>query len=83
MGVGEAFELVSRVDCHLCDEMEQIVRPILAAYGLELGYRDVDAEPELLERFGDLVPVLLRDGRPVAKIRLTTAQADRLIRRRL
>ncbi len=82
MGVAGTFELVTRVECHLCGEMEQIVRPILAAHGLELGYRDVDAEPQLLERYGDVVPVLLRDGRPVAKIRLTTAQVERLLRRR-
>ena len=82
MGIAGTFELVSRVDCHLCQEMEKIVRPVLAAHGLELGYRDVDAEPELLERFSDVVPVLLRDGRPVAKIRLSATQVERLLRRR-
>ena len=77
-----AFELVTRTGCHLCDEMEAVLLRVLPRHGMELGYRDVDAEPELLERFSDVVPVLLRDGVPVAKIRLSEAAIERLIRRR-
>jgi hypothetical protein len=77
-----AFELVTRSGCHLCDEMEAVLREVLARHGESLGYRDVDAEPALRRRFSDVVPVLLRDGKPVAKIRLTEQQAERLVRRR-
>jgi hypothetical protein len=82
MPLTSTFELVTRAGCHLCDEMEAVLLSVLPRHGMALGYRDVDAEPELLERFSDVVPVLLRDGAPVAKIRLSEASLERLIRRR-
>ena len=72
------FELVTRHGCHLCDEMAAQ----LEGAGLGFSSLDVDRHPALRARFGDVVPVLLRDGRPVAKIRLTSEQAERLVRRR-
>jgi Glutaredoxin-like domain (DUF836) len=82
MGVAPLFELVTREGCHLCDEMEAVLDPVLQEHGLALGKRDVDQEPALARRYTDVVPVLLRDGRPVAKIRLSIEEARRLIRRR-
>ena len=51
--------LLSRAYCHLCDEMRDAVAPIAAAHGAVLDERDVDADPALEARYGDLVPVLL------------------------
>jgi hypothetical protein len=50
--------LLSRAYCHLCDEMEAALRPLLGSASLEV--RDVDApEHAALEaRYGDAVPVL-------------------------
>jgi hypothetical protein len=42
----------------------------------------VDAEPELRERFTDVVPVLLRDGMPVAMVRVDRRSLERIVRRR-
>jgi len=64
------YELVTREGCHLCDEMAALLDAVLPAYGLTWSLRDVDVEPELRARYTDVVPVLLRDGQPVAKIRL-------------
>jgi hypothetical protein len=44
---------------------------------------DVDRSPALRERWGDTVPVLLRDGRAVAKVRLTEEALRRILRRLL
>lgn len=74
---GDRFELVTRHECHLCDEMEAV----LMAAGLTFASLDVDADPRLAERFGDVVPVLLRAGRPVAKIRLTRRELARIVSR--
>jgi hypothetical protein len=56
-----AYTLLTRSYCHLCDEMQRDLLPYVAAMG-PLEVVDVDATPELEERFGELVPVLLRDG---------------------
>lgn len=77
-----SFELLTRQGCHLCEAMEEEVRPLLRDRGLALSLVDVDSSPPLAERFGDVVPVLLRDGLPVAKVRLRPGQAVRLIRGR-
>ena len=72
------WELVTREGCHLCDEMAAE----LEAAGVDFGTLDVDEHPDLRVRFSDVVPVLLRDGRPVAKIRVDAAMLSRLVRRR-
>ena len=76
------YELVTRPGCHLCDEMEALLVEVLAARGLSFGRLDVDADPALAARFGAVVPVLLRDGRPVAKVRLDRRGLERILRRR-
>ncbi len=82
MGVTPRFELLTRQRCHLCHEMEAVLDQVLPELGLSYSRRDVDDDPELASRFGDTVPVLLRDGRPVAKVRLDRARLLRLARRR-
>jgi len=72
------FELVTRHGCHLCDEMAAQ----LEGAGLGFSSLDVDRHPALRARFGDVVPVLLRDGKPVAKVRVDAARLRRLVCRR-
>lgn len=76
------YELVTRAGCHLCDEMAVLLDEVLPSNGLSYSLRDVDAEPDLRERFTDVVPVLLRDGAPVAKVRIDRRALDRIVRRR-
>ena len=76
------FELVTREGCHLCDEMAALLDEVLPSYGLIWSARDVDTEPELRSRFTDVVPVLLRDGLPVAKVRTDRQTLVRLVQGR-
>jgi glutaredoxin-like protein DUF836 len=75
------YELVTREGCHLCDEMAALLDKILPSFGLSYTLRDVDAEPDLRARFTDVVPVLLRDGLPVAKMRTDRRSLIRIIER--
>ena len=61
--------LYSRAYCHLCHEMEALVRGLLPEFGLTLRVVDVDADPELEARYNELVPVLERAGRELARWR--------------
>jgi hypothetical protein len=76
------YELVTREGCHLCDEMAALLDEVLPSFGLTWSPRDVDAEPALRTRYTDLVPVLLRDGRPVAKLRTDRRTLERIVRQR-
>jgi len=75
------YEMVTRAGCHLCDEMATVLDAVLPGLGLTWSPRDVDAEPEFRARFTDVVPVLLRDGRPVAKVRVDRRTLERIVRR--
>jgi predicted thioredoxin/glutaredoxin len=73
--------VVHRQDCELCEEMvvelealaRQIVLPPITVV-------DVDADPDLLRRYGLNVPVLLLDGTVVCKHRLDVDELRRLLR---
>lgn len=76
------YELVTRTGCHLCDQMAAVLDQVLPAFDLSWSPRDVDAEPDLKTRFSDVVPVLLRDGLPVAKVRIDRRDLENIVRRR-
>lgn len=80
--MGVTWTVVSRRDCHLCREMLDLLDREGSRLGVEYTVVDVDEDAALRERFGDVVPVLLRDGKPVAKVRLDAAILTRLARRR-
>lgn len=75
------FEFVTRRGCHLCDVMEGLVEEVFSAQSVDYERRDVDTDASLLRLYGESVPVLLRDGKPVAKIRVDRAQLRRILRR--
>jgi hypothetical protein len=69
-----ALLLLGKPGCHLCDEMREVVLPVLQTAGLDLVERDVRDDPEMERRYLLEIPVLLYEGREVALHR-TTAEA--------
>ena len=55
--------LYSRVGCHLCDDARLVIARVCADLGEDFTEVDVDADPDLQDRFGDEVPVTFVDGR--------------------
>lgn len=53
----------SRAGCHLCEAAEQIVAEVCASAGESWLRVDIDADPELVAKFSDQVPVTFVDGR--------------------
>lgn len=62
--------------------MKAVLDAGLPALGFDYGLLDVDSDPDLVARFGETVPVLLRDGKPVAKVAISPEQLVRIVRRR-
>ncbi|GAB3049477.1 glutaredoxin family protein [Sediminivirga luteola] len=69
-------ELLSRAGCHLCEEARPIVASAVRKHGVKLREVDVDSDPELRERYGDEVPVVLIDGRQHAFHRVDPQRLD-------
>ncbi len=66
--------LISRRDCHLCEEMAAVVEAAAAAHPFELEVLDVDGDPDLIARYSERVPVLLIDGEEAFTYRVTRAE---------
>lgn len=60
--------------------MEELLTTVLPDFGERYVVEDVDSRHEWQLRFGEVIPVLLRDGRPVAKIRLDRKQLERIVK---
>lgn len=61
----------SREGCHLCEAAEATVARVAAERGVDWARVDVDADPELVRRFSDMVPVTFVDGRQHDFFRVT------------
>jgi glutaredoxin len=54
--------LYTRAGCHLCQDAEAVLVRARADTPFELRLVDVDADPELADRYGVRVPVVAIDG---------------------
>lgn len=62
--------LYSRAWCHLCEEMHAALEPLAHAFGATVDVIDVDADPELVALYDELVPVLMFEGVELSRYRL-------------
>jgi len=72
--------LITRHDCHLCDDMAGVIAEVGRTFAIDLEVRDVDADPDLLRLYSDEVPVLLIAGRKAFKYRVTPRELARRLR---
>jgi len=71
--------LYTRAGCHLCDEAKDALAPVLQEFGVSLKEVDVDTDPVLAARYGEQVPMLMLDGRKLAKYHIDAAQVRRAL----
>ncbi len=56
--------LYTKPDCCLCDEAAEALERVGARAPFDLEVVDVSDDPELRERYGERIPVVLVDGEP-------------------
>lgn len=66
-------QLYTRQRCHLCDVAKEALDRVRTAEPFELEIIDVDTDPTLVDKYGLEVPVILVDGKKVAKYRVDEA----------
>ncbi len=54
------FILYGTLGCHLCDEAEAVLAPLLNDNPCDIECIDISDDDRLLERYGELIPVLRR-----------------------
>ncbi|SMG03086.1 glutaredoxin family protein [Burkholderia singularis] len=79
------FTLYGRGWCHLCDDMRDALAGFIAerrdVIDASVDYVDIDADPALVARYDEDVPVLLLDGVQVCRHRFDVAQAQAALAR--
>jgi glutaredoxin len=75
------FVMYTRQGCHLCAEAWRVLQEEQRRHGFALQAVDVDAEPELVARYGECVPVVTVDGQVRFRGGLNRVLLARLLRR--
>src|ERR1700752_1115484 len=80
-GLVISLTLYSRPGCHLCDEMKAIIASGVRTIQTPVTVEEIDisTDPELESRHGLEIPVLLVDGKKVAKYRVTEEELMRIL----
>ena len=71
--------LYFREYCSLCHAMRDALRPYQAQYGFQLTVLDVDDDPALVERFDELVPVLMQEEVEICHYHLDSTRLEALL----
>ena len=74
-------DILSRPDCHLCDEAKALLRELQSSHAFVLRETDITARAELLERYGSEIPVVFVNGRKLFKYRVDAEPFVRALRR--
>lgn len=77
-----AFILYGRGWCHLCDALRVALAPVAAEFQVTVIDVDIDADPALVARYDEDVPVLLLDGVEVCRHRFDPAAVRAALVRR-
>jgi glutaredoxin len=70
----------TRRGCHLCECAEEALRRAQRRYGFALEEADVDGTADLLERYGEMVPVVTVNGKVRFRGGVNAALLERLLR---
>ncbi|TDI35603.1 MAG: glutaredoxin family protein [Acidobacteria bacterium] len=65
------IELLTRPDCHLCDQMKQALKEASKGLNIDLREINISADPALAKKYGEDIPVLFIHGSKAFKHRAT------------
>lgn len=68
-------ELFTRPGCHLCEDAREVVARVCAQAAVAWSETSIEGDATLIREYGELIPVVLVDGRRHAVFRV---DADRL-----
>ncbi|MDP9174525.1 MAG: glutaredoxin family protein [Planctomycetota bacterium] len=63
--------IYSRPGCHLCEEVEQVVREVAHRRRFRIEHKNILDDPAIHEQYKSAIPVVTVDGQEIARYRLT------------
>lgn len=55
--------LLAKPGCHLCDDAREVIARVAGELGVPWREESILGDPQLLERYGEWIPVTFVDGR--------------------
>jgi glutaredoxin len=71
--------LYSKPGCHLCDDVRATLDELRPEHTFALEEVDITSDAELFARYRFEIPVLLKDGREVARGRITDRELMKIL----
>lgn len=71
--------IYGKKECCLCDEALAVLQKVNATLPFDLEKTDISGNPELLEKYGLAIPVILVDGVKAFKYRVNEAKLRSLL----
>ncbi len=71
--------LYGKKECCLCDQAMDVLLKVRQSMPFELEKRDISDNPELLEAFAHLIPVVFLDGEQIFKYRVSEGKLRSLL----
>ncbi len=59
--------IYSKPDCHLCDRANEVIERCRSKADFTVKVIDISQDPELFERYRNDIPVILLDGKEIAR----------------
>jgi glutaredoxin len=69
----------SRKDCHLCDVVKETLARVEGEADFHWREVDIDADPELRQKYNEEVPVIFINGKKAFKYRMEAQQFLRVL----
>ena len=66
--------LYTKPGCHLCEAVEQVIERVCRDVPFDFIKRNILDDAGDLKTYGELIPVVLLDGREIARFRITESQ---------
>jgi glutaredoxin len=63
--------IYGKADCSLCEKARAVLAHLRREFGYEIEYVDITRDPALFARYRETIPVVVLDGREIARLRVT------------
>ena len=71
--------IYSKPDCHLCDRAKEVIQRCRSRADFTIEVIDISQDPELSERYRNDIPIILLDGKEIARHCLLEGQLLKLL----
>jgi hypothetical protein len=68
--------LYSKPGCHLCEPVEDVILALRSVREFEFVVRNIEDDPVAFEKYKHAIPVVVVDGREIARYKLSRAQLE-------